>query len=119
MARVNRNYANVVGGSIERGEMGRERRGDPMPGLLALLAHADVVAAVRIEHQETLSPFTVFGMKGTGEGGCIGGPAAIGNAVSDALGNVAVTETPITAAAVWRALARAHTERRRTATWTR
>ncbi len=98
-----------------------DAEGQPTSVTLAdyLLPGFSEVPDVRIEHQETLSPFTVFGMKGTGEGGCIGGPAAIGNAVSDALGNVAVTETPITAAAVWRALARAHTERRRTATWTR
>jgi carbon-monoxide dehydrogenase large subunit len=38
-----------------------------------------------IDHMETPSPFTRFGQKGIGEGGAIGPPAAIANAVNDAL----------------------------------
>lgn len=34
---------------------------------------------------ETLAPYTEFGVKGLGEGGAIAPPAAIGNAVNDAL----------------------------------
>jgi carbon-monoxide dehydrogenase large subunit len=34
---------------------------------------------------ETPSPFTAFGIKGIGEGGAIAGPAAIVNAINDAL----------------------------------
>jgi aerobic carbon-monoxide dehydrogenase large subunit len=34
---------------------------------------------------ETPSPYTEFGVKGIGEGGAIGPPAAIANAVNDAL----------------------------------
>jgi len=64
------------------------------------------VPHIRIEHQETLSPFTVFGMKGTGEGGCIAPPAAIGNAITDALREfgVSVCSTPMTPASIWLAL---------------
>jgi carbon-monoxide dehydrogenase large subunit len=60
----------------------------------------------RIIHQETLSPFTVFGMKGLGEGGCIAPPAAIANAVSDALRRygIDVRSVPIKPADLWRAL---------------
>jgi carbon-monoxide dehydrogenase large subunit len=71
-----------------------------------LLPGATDVPAIRIEHQETLCPFTVFGMKGTGEGGCIAPPAAIGNAITDALREfgVCVCTTPMTPASIWLAL---------------
>ena len=67
------------------------------------------VPSIRVEHQHTLSTFGVFGMKGTGEGGAIGPPAAIANAVSNALAelNIGVKEVPMTANAVWEALNRA------------
>ena len=41
--------------------------------------------AIRIYHMETPSPYTEFGIKGMGEGGAIAPPAAIFNAVNDAL----------------------------------
>jgi carbon-monoxide dehydrogenase large subunit len=46
---------------------------------------------------ETPSPNTEFGVKGIGEGGAIAPPAAIGNAVNDALAplGVEIHETPI------------------------
>jgi len=40
---------------------------------------------VRAGHVETPSPFTEFGIKGGGEGGRMGAPAAIASAVEDAL----------------------------------
>jgi carbon-monoxide dehydrogenase large subunit len=40
---------------------------------------------VRILHMETPRPTTRFGQKGLGEGGAIAPPAAITNAVNDAL----------------------------------
>ena len=39
----------------------------------------------RLDHMETPSPYTMFGVKGIGEGGAIAPPAAIANAVNDAL----------------------------------
>ncbi|MEW6645072.1 MAG: xanthine dehydrogenase family protein molybdopterin-binding subunit [Pseudomonadota bacterium] len=39
----------------------------------------------RIEHRETLSPYSAHGIKGVGEGGAIAPPAAIVNAINDAL----------------------------------
>ncbi len=53
--------------------------------------------AVRIEHMETPSPYTEFGQKGIGEGGAIGPPAAIANAVNDALKGLGIEigELPI------------------------
>ncbi len=38
-----------------------------------------------LDHMETLAPYTEFGVKGIGEGGAIAPPAAIANAVNDAL----------------------------------
>jgi len=39
-----------------------------------------------ITHLETPSPTTHWGVKGVGEGGTVGAPAAVANAVSDAVG---------------------------------
>src|SRR5258708_33632399 len=38
-----------------------------------------------LDHMEPPSPYTMFGVKGIGEGGAIAQPAAIANAVNDAL----------------------------------
>jgi carbon-monoxide dehydrogenase large subunit len=56
------------------------------------------VPRIDVIHQCTPSPFSEFGIKGVGEGGCIGPPAAIANAVRRALANrgVSVDRTPIT-----------------------
>jgi aerobic carbon-monoxide dehydrogenase large subunit len=61
---------------------------------------------VRTGHLQTPSPFTVLGIKGMGEGGAIAPPAAIANAVTDALREqgVAINVTPITPERVWLAL---------------
>ncbi len=52
-----------------------------------------------IEHIETPSPLTQGGVKGMGEGGTIGSPAAIANAVADAVRDLGV---PITALPIQR-----------------
>jgi len=59
----------------------------------------------RLEHP---SPFTPLGAKGVGEGGAIPGPAAVANAVEDALSahGVTVRALPITPEQVWRWLER-------------
>jgi len=46
---------------------------------------AHEVPTIEIEHLETLSNATITGAKGLGEGGAIGVPAAIINAINDAL----------------------------------
>ncbi len=50
-----------------------------------------------IGHLETPSPLTPGGVKGVGEGGTIGAPAAIANAVADAVRDlgIAITKLPI------------------------
>ena len=56
------------------------------------------VPEIEIHHLVTVSDATITGAKGVGEGGTIGAPAAILNAVSDALRplGVEVNETPAT-----------------------
>jgi carbon-monoxide dehydrogenase large subunit len=63
-----------------------------------LLPGPTEIPAIRIYHMETPSPYTEFGIKGMGEGGAIAPPAAIFNAVNDALKSLGVelTETPLT-----------------------
>ncbi len=56
------------------------------------------IPELEIHHLETLTEASVTGAKGVGEGGTIGAPAAILNAVSDALApfGVGIFEMPIT-----------------------
>lgn len=67
------------------------------------------VPDVRVLHMETPSPHTRFGIKGMGEGGAIAPPAAVLNAVNDALRRLGaeVNETPITPERVLNAVASA------------
>ena len=68
-------------------EMPYDERGQPLATTLAdyLLPGATEMPPLRIEHMETPSPLSFFGQKGIGEGGAIAPPAAIANAVNDAL----------------------------------
>ena len=81
-------------------EMPYDTSGQPLASTLAdyHLPGACEIPAMRIDHMETPSPYTRFGQKGIGEGGAIGPPAAIANAINDALGGlgVEVDSTPIT-----------------------
>ena len=53
---------------------------------------------MEVHHLETQAPSTLGGYRGMGEGGTIGAPAAIANALNDALShlNVEITELPMT-----------------------
>jgi len=90
-----------------------DANGQPLASTFAdyILPGATEVPAMRIFHMQTPSPYTAFGMKGMGEGGAIAPPAAIFNAVNDALRGlgVEVTETPLTPRRLLEALARAKT----------
>jgi carbon-monoxide dehydrogenase large subunit len=81
-------------------EMGYDDAGQPSAATLAeySLPGATEVPMLRIEHMQTPSPYTRFGQKGIGEGGAIGPPAAIANAVNDALAGLGarVDRLPIT-----------------------
>ncbi|KRT76919.1 MAG: aldehyde oxidase and xanthine dehydrogenase molybdopterin binding protein [Armatimonadetes bacterium CSP1-3] len=67
---------------------------------------AAAVPAVESEFQETPSPFNPLGAKGIGEAGAIGTPAAVANAVIDALAPLGIThvDLPLTPPKLWRLL---------------
>jgi len=91
-------------------EMPYDGQGQPLATTLAdyLLPSATEVPSIRIDHLETPSPYTRFGQKGIGEGGAIAPPAAIANAVNDALAplGVEITESPLTPRRIVEALMR-------------
>jgi aerobic carbon-monoxide dehydrogenase large subunit len=74
--------------------------GQPLAGTLAdyLLPGAAEMPAIKVGHLHTPTPHTEYGMKGMGEGGAVAPPAAIANAIRDALCGIGaeVNETPIT-----------------------
>ena len=74
--------------------------GNILTGTLAdyTMPSAMEIPGIEIHHRETISPFTLTGAKGLGEGGSIGAPAAIANAISDALSplGVEILEIPAT-----------------------
>lgn len=89
-------------------EMNFDASGQPLASTFAdyLLPGPTEVPAARLGHMETLAPYTEFGVKGIGEGGAIAPPAAIGNAVNDALKRygVELTRSPMTPRRVLEAL---------------
>jgi carbon-monoxide dehydrogenase large subunit len=80
---------------------------DGQPTTVSFLDYALPTAAevpeIRTAFVQSPSPRNPLGAKGIGEGGAIGAPAAIGNAVADALGGRRV-DPPYTAEKLWRAL---------------
>ena len=62
-----------------------------------LVPSAAEVPPIEVGHQECLSELNPFGIKGCGEGGAVGPPAAIANAIADALRplEVAVNRVPV------------------------
>jgi carbon-monoxide dehydrogenase large subunit len=62
-----------------------------------LLPAASEVPPIRVVHVETASP-AIGGFRGMGEGGTIGAPAAVANAVADALSplGIEIEELPVT-----------------------
>ena len=63
------------------------------------LPRAETVPAIAVASCDSPSPLNPLGLKGTGEGSAVPGPAAIANAVADALGGgqPEITEVPIRA----------------------
>jgi carbon-monoxide dehydrogenase large subunit len=92
-----------------------DANGQPLASSFAdyLLPGPTEVPAIRIYHTETPSPYTAFGAKGMGEGGAIAPPAAIFNAVNDAIQEFGaeVTETPLTPRRLLTALEQAKRKR--------
>lgn len=91
--------AQGIGGALYE-QIVYDTRGRLMSGSLMdyLPPTATEVPTVEIAHLESPSPHTLLGIKGMGEGGAIGPPGAIANAVEDALApfEVRVSELPLT-----------------------
>jgi len=89
-------------------EMPFDMHGQPLASTLSdyMIPGPTEVPAIRISHMETPSPLSAFGMKGIGEGGAIAPPAAIVNAVNDALApfGVEIAESPVTPHRILKAL---------------
>jgi len=107
---VHGGVAQGVGGALFE-EMVYDETGQLLTGSLMDYAvpKADDLPPIETVHLEFPSPRNPLGVKGLGEGGAISPPAAIGNAVEDALApfGVRVTETPLTAARIVALLERA------------
>ena len=92
-------------------EMAFDANGQPQASTLAdyMMPGATDMPRITIHHIETPSPHTDYGIKGVGEGGAIPPPAAIFNAVNDALRGLGVefNETPLTPPKLVLALAEA------------
>ncbi len=92
-----------------------DANGQPLASTFAdyLLPGATEVPEMRLFHMQTPSPYTAYGIKGMGEGGAIAPPAAIFNAVNDALKGlgVEVNETPLTPRRLLAAIERAEKAR--------
>jgi carbon-monoxide dehydrogenase large subunit len=69
-----------------------DERAQPLSGTFAdyLVPTAAEIPPIEIHHLQTPSAHSATGAKGMGEGGAIGAPAALANAVSDALAHLGV-----------------------------
>jgi 2-furoyl-CoA dehydrogenase large subunit len=76
-----------------------------------LIPSAHEIPPVAIVDHCTPSPLTTFGQKGSGEAGYLGAPAAIANAINDALAplNAEINELPLSHLAIWEAIHAART----------
>jgi carbon-monoxide dehydrogenase large subunit len=92
-------FAQGVGAALLE-EMRYDAEGQPMTVSLAdyLVPSAPEVPGIDVVHLPAVAPHTLGGFRGMGEGGTIGSPAAIANAVSDALAplGLGITELPVT-----------------------
>ena len=90
-------------------EMPFDAAGQPLASTLAdyLLPGASDVPDIDIIHMETPSPISRFGQKGIGESGAIGPPAAIVNAINDAIAHLGreITDLPASPSRILAALA--------------
>jgi carbon-monoxide dehydrogenase large subunit len=96
-------------------QMPFDAQGQPLASTMLdyLLPGATEVPDIRVLHMESPSPYTEFGIKGLGEGGAVGPPAAIISAVNDALRRLGaeVHDLPLTPASVLSAIAQSRETR--------
>jgi carbon-monoxide dehydrogenase large subunit len=90
-----------------------DAQGQPLASTMLdyMLPGAPEVPDIRVLHMQTPSPYTEFGIKGLGEGGAVGPPAAIVSAVNDALRplKVEVHDLPLTPERILAAIDRSTT----------
>ena len=100
---VHGGVAQGIGGALFE-DMAYNEAGQLLTGSLMdyALPKADDLPPIETVHLEFPSPRNPLGAKGLGEGGAISPPAAIANAIEDALApfGVRITETPVTPARV-------------------
>jgi aerobic carbon-monoxide dehydrogenase large subunit len=84
--------AQGVGGALWEDQPYDAESGRPVARTLKhyLTPRAPDLPGIRLEHQQTPSPFTLLGTKGAGESGVAGAMAAVVNAVNDALAPLSV-----------------------------
>ena len=96
--------AQGIGGAIFE-QMIYTADGQPLATSLTdyLIPGPGEIPHLEVDHLESPSPVTPLGIKGAGEAGATGPPAAIANAVADALAEfeVEIVETPLTPRVVW------------------
>jgi carbon-monoxide dehydrogenase large subunit len=92
-------------------EIPYDENGQPLATTFAdyIMPTAPEIPEIKIAHMTTPALHTEYGVKGMGEGGAISPPAAIANAVRDALARIGaeVNETPLTPRRVRAAIERA------------
>jgi carbon-monoxide dehydrogenase large subunit len=95
--------AQEIGGTLYE-HMAYTEDGQPLATTFMdyLIPSATEIPDIVVEHFESPSPNMPLGLKGAGEGGCLGPPATLANAVVDALRefDVEITELPITPAVI-------------------
>jgi CO/xanthine dehydrogenase Mo-binding subunit len=98
--------AQGIGGALLE-EFSYDELGQPLSGTLAdyLLPLATDIPEIVVEHIESPSPFTPFGLKGAGEAGIAGPAAAIASAVENAVGGSLCRELVATPLTPWAVLA--------------
>ncbi len=100
---VHGGVAQGIGGALFE-DMVYDEQGQLLAGSLMDYAvpKADDLPLIETVHLEFPSPRNPLGVKGLGEGGAISPPAAISNAIEDALApfGVRITETPVTPARI-------------------
>jgi carbon-monoxide dehydrogenase large subunit len=79
-----------------------------------LVPTAAEIPPIEVVHLETESPTTLGGFRGMGEGGTIGAPAAVANAVADALSSlgIMINELPVTPERLFRLIEAARPQKK-------
>ena len=97
-------------------EVIHDDRGQLTTGSLAdyLVPSACEIPPMKVVHLESYSPTTLGGFRGMGEGGTIGAPAAVANAVADALAplGIEINELPATPERLFRLIEAARARRK-------